>query len=96
MKTANDIKRAVDESGLCGIAVHECSICRYQCGYVFKDGGVLYDRGCDCVTYQDLAPSSFDDVAAFYNRQADPKIIDQLNAMFGFAEEAAKATGEAA
>ena len=84
MKTATEIKLAVNENGLDRLAVHNCSICHYQCGYIFKEGGVLYDRGCDCVTYHDIAPSSFDDVADFYNRQTTPKVINELNSLFGF------------
>ena len=83
-KSPKDFKNAAKKLNLSKWPVHDCSICGYSCGYVFDGNNVGYDSGCDCVTWENIRPSSWADVADFYNMQHSPKIIEAMNRFWGF------------
>lgn len=29
--------------------IHNCTFCKYPCGYLFKDNKIFFDSGCDCI-----------------------------------------------
>ncbi len=66
--------------------MHDCSICGYQCGYIFEDNPelVFYDSGCKCVMYRTVRPSSWESVANHYNIQDNDEVIKDMNNFWGF------------
>lgn len=34
--------------------LHNCSMCHYECGWIYIDNRLHYDAGCDCTTYKDV------------------------------------------
>lgn len=87
MKTADDFKQAVEDRGITKWPVHDCSICGYPCGYIFQEGLVGYDSGCDCVNYTNIQLRSYEDVAEFYNRQTHPDYVAIMNKFWFPTEE---------
>lgn len=90
-KTSEDFKTAVAKKNIQFWPIHNCSICEYPCGYVFKDDQVFYDNGCYCTYGQNLNPQDWGDVARQYNMQTNLLHIEEMNKFFGFEnEESAK------
>jgi len=60
--------------------IHDCSICDYKCGYLFRivDNNitVLYDSGCYCYPAKSRYSSLYD-VIKYIKMQSDSKVIDQ-------------------
>lgn len=95
LKAAKNLDRVSQESIIDGERqtisvskwfIHKCSMCGYQCGYIFfEDGRVVYDSGCNCfhLPYT-LNISSWEDVASTYNRVTDPEEIAKMNKYWGF------------
>lgn len=94
VKTVEEMKRAVETMKLSRWNIHDCSFCGYQCGYVFYDGRVFYDSGCDCVNHPsnwEDKPRSWEDVALAYNRNHPENnagiaesYTKEVDALFGF------------
>jgi hypothetical protein len=84
-RTADEFKEAAEVQGHTKWPIHKCSMCGYQCAFLFNAGEVSYDNGCNCVTFR-TPPSrrTWDDVAAHYNRQSDAKVIEKMNRFWGF------------
>lgn len=52
----------------------ECSMCNYKMSYRVIDNDynvVVYDAGCNCVTYHGIHESSWEALENFYNLQSD-------------------------
>lgn len=65
--------------------MHNCSICDFACGYVFIDGLVYYDSGCDCTNQgQNLKLRSWQNVADFYKSQSKESVIAKMDEFWGF------------
>lgn len=79
MKTEEDFKKAVEERNITEWRIHNCSLCGYPCGYVFNEGRVGYDSGCDCTGGSHLSSRSYWDVAHFYNTQTNPEYIAKMD-----------------
>lgn len=85
MRTVEEFKKQAKLKNITKVWVHDCSICKYPCGYIINnDATVTYDSGCDCVSYHGYRPSSFDEVASFYNIQTDEKVIQEMDEFWGF------------
>lgn len=82
-RTGMDFARAAAERQIGEWRLRGCSMCGYQIGYVFYEGGVGYDAGCHC-SPRGIEPRTWDDVAAHYNRQTHPDIIAKYDAFWGF------------
>ena len=65
--------------------IHNCSFCKYRCGYIFTieqgDVVVRYDSGCNCI----LPPyrpqprlSSVDEIIAHMDLQTSKKVVDKI------------------
>lgn len=85
-KSGNDFKEAATKIKPNKWIIHHCSICNYPCGYVFSSNyeHVGYDSGCDCVSYENIQPRSWDDLAAQYNVQNNEEYIKEMNKFWGF------------
>ena len=84
MKTEEQFKEQASAKDIINWPIHNCSICKYQCGYYFEpDGSVYYDNGCDCGgsggSYR-----TWKEVADHYNRQTNPEYINKMNEFWGF------------
>ena len=66
IKTSQELKEQAGKIGLTFWKVHECSMCGYQCGYIFNGDNVSYDAGCGCI-YQPPHPRSWEDLAETFN-----------------------------
>lgn len=80
-----EFRDAVMTKGITQWPIHRCSICGYQCAYLFNyaDAEVMYDAGCDCVIRWPM-PRTWADVAAQYNMQSHPPVIAAYDAFWGF------------
>jgi hypothetical protein len=89
MKTAEDFKKVAKEKNLARFHVHRCSMCKYPCDYVFSPDHehVGFDIGCDCTRRYIVNPSSYEDIAHYYNMQKNPGHIKELNDFWGFPNE---------
>ena len=69
--------------------IHKCSICGYQCGYLFdKDAErVAYDSGCYCAGRENVNEVSWSQLADYYNMQTNPEYIKEMNDFWGFDDE---------
>lgn len=83
-RTGEDFARAAAERQIARWIIHRCSLCGYPCGYYFADGVVGYDSGCDCTDGGGLQSRAWDDVAALYNMQKNPRVIAEYDAFWGF------------
>ena len=91
-RTGADFRAAAEKHGITRWQIHDCSICDYPCGYLFRGDEVFYDSGCDCVTYRsDLHPRSWEDVAEQYNMQSHPAVIEAYDTFWYFTEAPADA-----
>lgn len=86
MKTAEDFKEAAKTVMPHKFHVHRCSMCKYPCGYVFSPDYeyVGFDMGCDCAPEYTVNPSSYDDIARYYNIQKNYGHIKEMNDFWGF------------
>lgn len=86
-KTRIDFQIAAFNKGYLGKwVIHECSICRYPCGYVFCPNKefVAYDSGCHCTGRSSINDCSWDRLAEFYNMQEDQVHIKKMDDFWGF------------
>ena len=61
--------------------MHNCSLCNYNCGYIFEildnDVDVYYDHGCNCVTFHDISCRDFDSVIIHIKIQSNYDVIKE-------------------
>jgi len=84
MRTAEQFQEQVKKKDIKKWNIHDCSICGYQCGYVFENGEALYDSGCYCVSYKNVEPRTWEDVAGQYNMQKNAEVIKKMDEFWGF------------
>ena len=61
---------------------HRCAICGEPVGYYFfryPNYEVVFDSGCGCSLGTNPRPSSWEDVAKFYNMQTNENIIKKMD-----------------
>lgn len=68
----------VREHGYTHLEHHDCSLCGYMTSYLFENGDVLFDAGCDCTRRQALREASYGDVAHWLGMQSSDDIRDQI------------------
>lgn len=93
MKTAEDFRRAAHDKQITEWRIVPCSLCGYQCGYLFNLDGdaVAYDAGCDCRSSAPQ-PRSWQSVADHYNLQATGgDARRRYDAFWGFNETSRQA-----
>jgi len=87
-RSPEEFRSAVEKKKIHFWFIHQCSFCNYRCGYVFRDGDVFYDSGCDCVTYgYVITPKDYEDVAEQYNMQTHEKFIRDMDEFWGFESQ---------
>jgi hypothetical protein len=91
IKSPEELKEQATKIGLHRWRVHNCSMCGYPCGYEIHDNEVFYDSGCDCVSYSNIQPRSWEDLANSYNMNQpennpdiSQKYLDELNDIWKF------------
>ena len=65
------------------LPMNKCSLCGYQCCFVFKEDQLGYDSGCYCVSYDGWAPE-YETALDFY--------LDPVNGHVGNLEKFVKET----
>lgn len=84
-RSAQEFAEAVKSLGISEWIVNECSICGYDLKFLFRGDKVFYDSGCYCVAGgPDIQPRTYEGVAHHYNIQTNPKLIANMDAVFGF------------
>lgn len=58
MKTPEEFKKQSEIKNITFWGIHNCSMCNYLCGFVFQDGLVYYDSGCDCTRRSSIEQST--------------------------------------
>ena len=93
IKTAEELKKQVEEKVISFYPVHNCSMCGYRCGYIISNDfeQVDYDSGCGCTGSSNVQRSSWNDLTETYNRnqpENNPNIkevfLDKLNETWKF------------
>lgn len=91
IRTKEELQKQAKEKEITFYPVHECSMCRYMCGYLIEDDIIGYDSGCDCVSYNNIEERSWEDLTATYNLnqpENNPNIkqeyLDKLNEIWKF------------
>lgn len=84
MRSGDDFKKQAVKLNITKWPMHDCSICGYPCGYLFRGDEVFYDSGCDCVNYTNIQPRNWEDVAEHYNMQSHPDVIKKMDEFWGF------------
>lgn len=86
-RSIDEFKQAIKVKEIKFWPIHNCSFCHYECGYLFREDKVFYDSGCHCVTYLNVRPMVWLDVANMYNVQRNEKMIKKFDEFFGFTEK---------
>ncbi len=91
IKTSDELRAQAQYKGITKWTIHSCSMCGYPCGYIIDGDTVAYDSGCDCVTYTNIKPRSWDDLAEAYNLNQpennpviEPAYLDKLDKVWQF------------
>lgn len=85
-RTIQEFQRQAELKQIKFWPIHKCSICGYQCGFIFQAEGVYYDNGCTCIYYPP-SQREWADVAEHYNLQTDPRGIAEMDHFWGFETE---------
>lgn len=70
MKTAQDFMKQ-SKTGIYHWNVDICKECGYRCGFRIVGDTVWYDNGCGCPDVQEVRESSWDEMADYYNKNAN-------------------------
>lgn len=86
MKTPDDFREQAIKERISEWRIHDCGMCKYKCGFLFfpEVYEVMYDKGCNCVSYNDTSFSSWEAVANHYNLQTNKDVINKYNEFWGF------------
>ena len=91
MKTSEDFKKSAQENNIEYWPIHNCSMCDYECAFIFNFVGhdVIYDAGCNCTGMgYSRYPRTWDSVAEQYNLNIkNPDIIKKYNEFWKFDNE---------
>lgn len=89
MRTAQEFKKAQQEHEIWSWEIHDCSLCGYECGYIFdyNEHPVVYDHGCDCTRTYRKSIMNWQNVADHYNMQTNPEIIKKYDKFWGFSND---------
>jgi len=55
--------------------IHNCSICEYPCGFIFREGLIFYDSGCYCID-EKMVEERNDEFFLHYLRK-NPDVIEK-------------------
>ena len=56
--------------------VSDCSMCKYPVGFVWREGNLFYDAGCDCLREPLLEPRTDADLLKFI--QDNPTRVERI------------------
>lgn len=72
--TADEIRESVVKNNIDCFPIHCCAICGEWVGYRFfrwPNQEVVFDSSCFCVSYENVQPRSWEDVADYINMQSN-------------------------
>lgn len=88
IKSASDFKNSAIENNIDYWPIHDCSMCNYECGYLFfqyENYEVVYDSGCDCTNSRTKHARNWEYVAEQYNYNIKNKsVIKKYNEYWKF------------
>lgn len=88
MRTAEEFKNSAKLHDIKKWDSHPCSLCGYVVGYIFPDGKVYYDNGCNCMRHAPPPTArTWEDVAEHYNMQTHPDVIKKMDEFWKFTPE---------
>jgi len=90
MKTSEDFENAVKQHNIDHWPIHNCSMCDYECGYIFSFNphDVVYDAGCDCTRRREILLRDWSNVAEQYNLNINnPETMKKYNEFWKFDNE---------
>lgn len=82
-RTIEDFQKVIESKNIKKWSIHECSFCDYPCGFIFREGNVFYDSGCNC-SFRDFRDSDYEEVLEHYECQKHPEVIKKMNEFWGF------------
>lgn len=83
-RTPEEFKNQAEIKGIKRWLIHDCSLCNYKCGFVFREEAVFYDGGCHCVNFHDFYETTWDHVSNHYNIQSNDNTIKEMDKFWGF------------
>lgn len=87
-RDAKDFREAAIERKIDYWPIHDCSICGYECGFLFfqyEEAEVVYDNGCDCTRRYIKSARNWDNVAELYNiAKENEEVMKKYNEHWGF------------
>lgn len=81
-----DFKIRIEKSSIKRWTIHNCSLCGYPCGFLFRGDKVFFDCGCYCVTTHEVRKSNLSEVCGHYNIQDSTEYIQKMDEFWGFNE----------
>ena len=72
--TADEIRESAVKNNIDWFPIRDCSICGEWIGYRFfrwPNHEVVFDSSCGCVSYENVQPRSWEDVADHINMQSN-------------------------
>lgn len=80
--TVSQVKAAIEKAAIKEVLIRVSTCCQYPVGFLFREGRVLLDCGCDC---NRLAPREvpWTDVCALINTQRVPALRDHYMKLCG-------------
>lgn len=78
-------KSSVHAAGIERIDHHDCSLCGYMTAFLIRGDDVFFDAGCYCTCRDASRPSSFEELADWYNMQSNDGARARLRDKFGMA-----------
>lgn len=85
-KSVEDFKKAVQEKDIECWPIRSCCMCGYELEYIFLDGSVYFDVGCDCASVG-VKERSWEDVAELYNMQTNSDVMGEMDEFWGFNKD---------
>ena len=88
-RTGNEFREQAIKLNLHYWENHKCSICNESIGYYFfayPSYEVVFDSGCGCSSGYNPQPSSWGEVARFYNMQTNPDVIEKMDEFWKWDE----------
>jgi len=85
MKSTQQFQTQAKEKNITSWPILTCSMCGYECAYIFKNNEVFYDSGCNCTGGSYLEPRTWKEVAETYNMQDSPRVIAEMDQYWQFS-----------
>lgn len=81
--TVEDFKKSAEKHGITRWNIHDCSYCRYKCGYIIQGDTLFYDVGCGCI-FNPPEERDWSSLVNHYAMQENPEYIKEMNMFWHF------------